>query len=226
MTSQPKPVPPEKFYKHWREVPAENWRWPNFTPEEIACRGTGAILVNAQALDKLQHLRTKLGKPLILNSAYRSESHNKKVGGAKASRHLKGDAFDVSMANHIPADFEQAAHSVGFRGFGHYPRQNFMHIDTGSPRRWNQGSWFPTKAVEQTKPVPRFEKEPTPATVSNSILKPEVIVPIGTAIGASGIPAIAQGNGPGAWAIAAVLVIAAGVAGFLILRNRKPKPND
>lgn len=28
--------------------------WPNFSPAEIACRGTGKLLVNEPALDKLQ----------------------------------------------------------------------------------------------------------------------------------------------------------------------------
>src|SRR5690606_31550899 len=41
-------------YKHWRDVPESGWRWPNFSPAEIACRGTGKLLVNEPALDKLQ----------------------------------------------------------------------------------------------------------------------------------------------------------------------------
>ena len=40
------------FYRHWREVPERVWRWPNFSPAEIACRGTGKLLVNEPALDK------------------------------------------------------------------------------------------------------------------------------------------------------------------------------
>lgn len=42
-----------RFYEHWRDVPEEAWRWPNFSPAEIACRGTGKLLVNEAALDKL-----------------------------------------------------------------------------------------------------------------------------------------------------------------------------
>ena len=38
------------FYAHWRDVPAAAWRWPNFSPAEIACRGTGKLLVNETAL--------------------------------------------------------------------------------------------------------------------------------------------------------------------------------
>ncbi len=73
------------FYTHWRDVPAAAWRWPNFSPAEIACRGTGRLLLNEAALDRLQALRDRLGKPLIVRSAYRSPEHNRAVGGAKAS---------------------------------------------------------------------------------------------------------------------------------------------
>ena len=83
-------------------MPAAAWRWPNFMPAEIACLGTGKLLVNEPALDALQALRVRLGKPFIIRSAYRSPEHNRAVGGAKASKHMEGIAFDVAMANHDP----------------------------------------------------------------------------------------------------------------------------
>ncbi len=50
------------FYDHWRDVPDKAWRWPNFSPAEIACRGTGKLLINEPALDKLQALRDRLAR--------------------------------------------------------------------------------------------------------------------------------------------------------------------
>ena len=88
------------LYAHWRDVPTTAWRWPNFSPAEIACRSTGTLLLNEAALNKLQALRSQLGKPMIVRSAYRSPEHNRAVGGAKASKHLEGIAFDIAMANH------------------------------------------------------------------------------------------------------------------------------
>jgi len=121
-------------------------RWPNFSPAEIACRGTGALRIHEDALDRLQALRDRLGKPLIIRSAYRSAAHNRAVGGSPRSKHLDGAAFDIAMVNHDPAEFEAAAREAGFAGFGFYPRSGFMHIDLGPARTWGE----------------RFEVRPTP----------------------------------------------------------------
>jgi zinc D-Ala-D-Ala carboxypeptidase len=48
------------FHCHWRDVPENAWRWPNFSSDEIACRGTGNPLINATALDKPQALRARI----------------------------------------------------------------------------------------------------------------------------------------------------------------------
>lgn len=139
------------YFADWHDVPETLWRWPNFSPEEIACRGDGTIRIDEAALDKLQALRKKLGGPLIVHSAYRSSDYNRQVGGADHSMHLQGAAFDISMANHDPESFEAAAREAGFTGFGFYPRQNFMHVDIGRARQW--GDPFPPRAS-------RFAAEP------------------------------------------------------------------
>jgi zinc D-Ala-D-Ala carboxypeptidase len=130
-------------FNHWRDVPTARWRWKNFSPAEIACRGSGSLRINEEALDKLQALRDRLGKPLIVRSAYRSPAHNRAVGGALRSKHLDGTAFDIAMTNHDPVAFEEAARAVGFKGFGFYPRSGFMHIDLGPARQW--GERFPVR---------------------------------------------------------------------------------
>ena len=133
-----------KTYRHWGDVPERAWRWSNFSPAEIACRGTGQLKLHPEAMDKLEALRDRLGKPLIIRSAYRSPEHNRAVGGAIRSKHMDGTAFDIAMANHDPVAFEAAAREVGFLGFGFYPRSGFMHIDLGPTRSW--GEKFPERA--------------------------------------------------------------------------------
>jgi zinc D-Ala-D-Ala carboxypeptidase len=150
-----------KEYAHWSDVDVAEFRrrWPNFSPQEIACKGTGSLKVNDQALTALQRLRTALGKPLILTSAFRSKQHNKNVGGATNSQHLEGAAFDVRMENHDPEAFEKAARAAGFTGFGYYPNSGFMHVDIGPARTW--GTPFPKRRAD----IPVFAAEPEPRPV-------------------------------------------------------------
>jgi hypothetical protein len=136
---------PIRTFRHFRDVPATLWPWQNFSPAEIACRGTGQLKLHPEAMDKLQALRDLLGKPLIVRSAYRSPAHNRAVGGAKASKHMDGTAFDIAMSNHDPVKFEAAAREVGFLGFGFYPRSGFIHVDLGPARTW--GDPFPVRDV-------------------------------------------------------------------------------
>lgn len=134
-----KPLQPvtvlEPKYVSYADVPAELWRWRNFTPKEIACRGTGELVIDEAALDTLQRLREAWGKPMRINSAYRSASHNKNVGGSPNSQHLFGKAFDVAMPKRSQAKFIAAAKEAGFTGIGTYA--NFVHIDTGRKRSWS-----------------------------------------------------------------------------------------
>jgi hypothetical protein len=61
--------PPSALQSQRYNVPTAARRWPNFSSAEIACRGTGRLLLKEAALDKLQSLRDRLGKPLIVRSA-------------------------------------------------------------------------------------------------------------------------------------------------------------
>lgn len=53
-------------------------------------------LANLASLwNTLNYVREKLGHPIIVNSAYRTEQVNKQVGGAKRSLHMQGRAADI-----------------------------------------------------------------------------------------------------------------------------------
>ena len=144
----------KRNYAHYSRVPPAEWPWHWFSPREIACKGTGKLVVDTEAMDKLQRLRTNLNKPLIITSAYRSPEHNKRVGGAKGSKHMEGIAFDVRMDNHDPAVFEAAARAVGFTSFGYYQKSGFMHIDDRPDgRSW--GKPWPLTVTAWPEELPR-----------------------------------------------------------------------
>ena len=47
----------------------------------------------------LQPLRNAIGRPVYINSGYRSKRLNKRVGGVPNSRHLQGKAADIHCDN-------------------------------------------------------------------------------------------------------------------------------
>lgn len=106
-----------------------------FTRTELECRCCGDCLIDPQALQMLDEVRSRVGFPLHLTSAYRCPIHNKAVGGAENSQHLKGRAFDVTIEKE-PRRSHVAfvAARVGFTGLGVY--RSFLHLDIGPGRVW------------------------------------------------------------------------------------------
>ena len=76
-----------------------------FKEKEFACKCCGQLPplarenVKALVREVLDPVREKLGKPVVVNSGYRCEKHNKSVGGVKNSQHLRGEAADVTCSN-------------------------------------------------------------------------------------------------------------------------------
>lgn len=141
-------------YRHWKHYPAKEWRWPNFTPEEMACHGDNSLMIDTEAMDKLQALRSAMGVPFVIHSAYRAPAHNAAVGGAPRSRHMMAEAFDIRMSGHDPHEFETMARAFGFGGIGRYAKsaEPFLHIDTRQdPATW--GDAFPY-GEDDPKPQP------------------------------------------------------------------------
>ncbi|MBB4314589.1 YcbK family protein [Roseospira marina] len=195
------------LYSHYRDVPAGSWRWPHFSPAEIACRGTGEILVHPQALDALEALRAALGgKPLIVNSAYRSATHNKAVGGATHSKHREGTAFDIACGNVHPTVLRDAAMACGFQAAAYYPKQGFVHVDLGPPRSW--GPAFPARPLVDGEDDERFAVEktkPAPGKVSTA-------VGLGTSVAGGGAAILEQFDGDLAKLAVVALVLLVGGA--------------
>ena len=131
---------PTRSYKHYSQVNALHWYWPNFTPKEIACKGDGSLFIDMKAMDALQKFRYFVKAPVIINSAYRSEKHNKAVGGSPKSQHLLGKAFDIRITNSLDRDtIHKAGKQAGFTAFGDYDQ--FVHMDNReTPAYWDYRS--------------------------------------------------------------------------------------
>ncbi len=89
----------------------------HFTYEEMVASATAKRLglsnaPDAKSLDNLKRLcqdvleplRVKWGRPIVVNSAYRSPAVNKAVGGAKNSDHRFGAAADIRTTTNTRED--------------------------------------------------------------------------------------------------------------------------
>ena len=71
----------------------------NFSESELVCSCCGESGVQQWALDKLQGVRTAVGRPLRITSAYRCENHPVESRKKKAGTHNQGIAFDIHVSN-------------------------------------------------------------------------------------------------------------------------------
>lgn len=109
----------------------------NFTVKEFACNdGSDLVLIDSELVDILQKIRDHVKKPVHINSAYRTPSYNKKIGGASKSQHLEGKAADIRIDGETPERVAEIAEYYGADGIGLY--NTFTHIDTrGITARWD-----------------------------------------------------------------------------------------
>lgn len=101
-----------------------------------------SVMPNILQLAKnLQVLRDAVGKSITITSGYRSPEHNRKVGGAKDSQHVKGMAADIQIKGMTPKEvalvieglIESGKMKQG--GLGIYP--SWIHYDVrGTKARW------------------------------------------------------------------------------------------
>lgn len=68
-----------------------------FNDQEFNCPCCHTHKMQPGLLEALDEARKYAGTPFVLNSAYRCESHNEKVGGRKESAHRSGWAVDIRV---------------------------------------------------------------------------------------------------------------------------------
>lgn len=123
-------------------IDAARWdaaRWPNFSPAELRCKGTGLLAYDARFLDRLQALRLAVARPFKVTSGTRALSHNTKVGGHARSLHIGDRPQHPGQAGALAIDI--AVTDGAFRGelfargwdhgfsLGWNARAGFLHLD-------------------------------------------------------------------------------------------------
>ncbi len=133
---------------------------PHFSSSELQCRGTRCSLdgkrgcgVNGctqRLIDALEEFRALVGKPLIIDSAYRCSRYNSATpNAAKGSEHTRGEAADIRVTGMTAAEMEAVARKVlAIRGIGRDDHKGYIHIDvrnTLTLARWTydaNGKWI------------------------------------------------------------------------------------
>ena len=114
----------------------------NFKVSEFKCNdGSDTVLISDKLVGLLQNIRDHFGAAVTINSAYRTESYNKKIGGATKSQHVNGTAADIVVKGATPLEVAQYVEHImpDSGGIGVY--QSFTHVDVRASRsRWDNRS--------------------------------------------------------------------------------------
>lgn len=128
-----------------------------FTIQELCKSSTAAsrkidntpntiVINNLQLLVEhiLDPLRERYGKPIYVNSGYRSPALNKAINGAKTSQHMKGLAADITagsttnnkilfeLIQELKLPFDQLIDEKNFKwihvSYANKPRKQILHL--------------------------------------------------------------------------------------------------
>ena len=120
----------------------------NFKRSEFNCKcGCGYNVVTQRLADTLQEIRDYIGKPIVIVSGCRCETHNRKVGGVPESAHMKGEAADimvkgwdaVELGSHIKNLYE--AGKLRSLTYAYFPGRLTVHIGVDSKKRSRVFGW-------------------------------------------------------------------------------------
>jgi len=157
------PQAQQEFFNEYNKLQKEEGAKPSYLggPGSKSDTGTGQTLtpgqierlkgVRPELQEKLGSLQQSFGKELPINSGHRDPKHNAKVGGAKKSQHMHGNAVDLDvkhLSKEERVELIRQASAQGFTGIGVY--NNAIHLDMG-----NRRSWGPTHSASS---VPGWAK--------------------------------------------------------------------
>ena len=115
-----------------------------FKKQEFACKcgkycNGYPVDIDMNMVKIADEIRSRIGKPIHINSGLRCKTHNANVGGVSNSQHLLGKAADLGCPiGCTPAQMASIAESImgNTGGIGIYSWG--IHIDTRSAKsRWN-----------------------------------------------------------------------------------------
>lgn len=123
-----------------------DWRWPNFSADELKCKHCGEEKIIPEFMDRLQRLRTDFGKPMKITSGYRCPTHNSTVSHTGSDGvHTTGRAADIQVFGKDAYDLLHLALLHGFTGIGINQNgqmdKRFLHLDDSNDKNLRPRVW-------------------------------------------------------------------------------------
>jgi uncharacterized protein YcbK (DUF882 family) len=121
---------------------SKNFNKSEFDSKDGEPMPVGVLNNVLEVAQNLQKLRDYYNVSIKINSGYRSEAHNKAVGGSKGSQHRRGLACDIVINGVDPDDAADKIEELIEKGYlkeggvGRY--HTFTHYDIrGTKARWD-----------------------------------------------------------------------------------------
>jgi hypothetical protein len=136
--------------RHFTQLRGLVWRWPHFSPAELADMETGEVVVVPVFLDWLEEVRTEHDRPIIVTDASRTKDRQFRLTGRYTGAHPDGMALDAGCHGEDAERLERIAIGKGVLGRGVQQsgalplRKRYLHLDNWTkappglrPRLWS-----------------------------------------------------------------------------------------
>lgn len=111
-----------------------------FKVQEFACKDNSQVVfIDSYLVSILDILRNKVGKPVYINSGYRTPTRNEAVGGAKYSYHMRGKAADIRVNGMSPKELANKLNEIVPDECGIIVYKNWVHIDVRTGKKYRKG---------------------------------------------------------------------------------------
>jgi uncharacterized protein YcbK (DUF882 family) len=112
----------------------------HFKVREFACKdGSQVVFIDSYLVNTLDILRNQVGKPVYINSGYRTPTRNKEVGGAKYSYHMRGMAADIRVDGISPKEIANKLNKIVPDECGIIVYENWVHLDVRTGKKYRKG---------------------------------------------------------------------------------------
>ncbi len=109
--------------------------YPNFKPEEFACKHTNECHMKHEFMFVLQMIRNEIGKPIFISSGYRSPEHPVEKVKDRRGEHTHGLAADIICHGKRALDIIFLAQQFGIHRIGIHQKGNvngrYIHLGMG-----------------------------------------------------------------------------------------------